>query len=188
MKPGTWLSRIIAIAAPLAILAVLYTLVVAPLMDAYADASGRIDAANEKIAHYLAAKERQPALEKALEAEKGALPASALLPKASAAETQSALQGTLQKLLAATGVETQSSRSLPPAARGAFTVFETEVNLRASPPHLAKLFEAVEAATPVMRIEKLAMASPEGGQGPVDDEGQPILSVQVNIAGLAAAR
>ena len=188
MKSGSFTARLVAILAPIAALAMLCVLIILPLANVYEDASARIDAAQITIARYEDAKARLPILRAKLDAAERDLPRELLLTHASAAETQAGLQATLQNLIASSGVTPMSSRSLPPIERGAFVTFGAELHLRATPPSLAKLITQIESAKPVLRIETLTISAPEGGQGPVDDGGQPELSAEITIAGLATAR
>jgi hypothetical protein len=188
MKSGGFTARLVAILAPIAALAMLCVLIILPLANVYEDASARIDAAQIAIARYEDAKARLPVLRARLDTTKRDLPRDLLLARASAAEAQAGLQATLQNLIAGSGVTPMSSRSLPPIDRGAFVAFGAELHLRATPPSLAKLIGQIESAKPLLRIETLTISAPEGGQGPVDDAGQPELSAEMTVAGLAAAR
>ena len=188
MKSGSFTARLVAVLAPIVALAVLCVLVVLPLANVYEDASARIDAAQITIARYEDAKARLPVLLTTLDTAERNLPRALLLAHASAAETQAGLQTTLQNLISGSGVSPMSSRSLPPIARGAFVAIGAELHVKATPPSLAKLIAQIESAKPLLRIETLTISTPEGGQGPVDDGGQPELSAEMTIAGLAAAR
>jgi hypothetical protein len=188
VKSGTLSARATAVAAPIALLAILYVTVILPLSEAYEDASGRIYLARETLSRYEAAKSRIPMLSDTIEAEKRAIPSNLFLPTLSAAETQSSLQATVLRLIATSGATPVTSRSLPPIERGSFLTYEIEFDIKISPPNLVRFLQSIETAVPLLRIEIFTVSASEGGQGPVDDDGQPELSMHATIAAVTAVR
>ena len=150
------LSRLLALALLLAVLAVAWMLLVEPLRTAFADQDARINSANELLKRYETALAGEPALRAEIkrlrQTDTGPDP---FLKGESSQIIAAKLQNQLQTMVSGESSEFRSIQVLPEAQEEGFEKIGLRVTLTASVPSMQKLFYDIETAVPALFIDNL---------------------------------
>ncbi|PZQ11875.1 MAG: hypothetical protein DI565_16975 [Ancylobacter novellus] len=162
-----------------AILAVA-SIVVAPLAQATIEARDEVASARERLAALKARRLDLAALEAALKDETArSVDRPLLIEAASSADGWRKMEAQLRSIAAARDGEVTSVRPARLEDDGALKALRLDVTLRTPPERLAELLAAVEAAAPMLFVERLRATA---GQGSDDDR----LDLSLTLRGLAA--
>lgn len=93
------------------------------------------------------------------------------------------LQGDVQQIAAASDIALRSSQTVTPVKEGSFQRIGLALELAATPAGLQHLLHRIETATPALFIRKLSIHLPEDGTAPMALDGQPLLTIRLELCG-----
>jgi general secretion pathway protein M len=147
---------VLALILSLAVLAFAYLLIVAPLLDFYAEREATIETRRMLLPRLNAAKGELPLLRaQAAELHAAATTHKVTLEGASDAIASAALQSHIEEVTAAAGATIGSAEGLPAEARGTYRRIGLRLVLSGPYETLVALFAKLEAATPPLIIDNV---------------------------------
>lgn len=181
-------QRWIAVAILLAIVVAVADLVLWPMWTASALHSERIEMLRRQALTMEGLAKAAPLYEaaaKKLAASPDAQQLTYTAPQATLAVAQ--LQSQLSQLAATASATITSSQVLPEAREGALTKITVQTMLDAEVKALVKVLHGIDAARPLLKVEKLVIRDPDGEWAVAPQAGQPN-KLQVEIVVSAYAR
>ncbi|HTH99209.1 MAG TPA: type II secretion system protein GspM [Stellaceae bacterium] len=158
-RPG----RLLALALVLLAVLVLWTAIVSPLLDLYATRAQQLDDSGIRARHMAAIAAQAPGLRRQLAARHGAKPvATDLVKGGSDALALATLQGTVQSLAGATGIEIASVDTLPAAPVGGLRRIGLHLHATGDYPTLVRFLGRIRDARPAVLADDLTISA----QGP----------------------
>lgn len=149
-------GRVLAVALVLVVLAGLYLLVAAPLLDLYAERAAVLENRQNLLPRLQAAADELPGLRAQVEQLRAAAGSRKLtLEGASDAIAAAALQSRIEELAASVGATIGSTESLPAEARSDYRRIGLRYVLSGQYATLVRLLAKLEAATPPLVIDNL---------------------------------
>jgi general secretion pathway protein M len=169
-------GRLLALFLLLLALAGVYLLVVAPLLDAYAELENALENRRMLIPRLDASGADVPALrDRVAELRTAASTHVVALDGASDAIASANLQSRIQELAAAAGVAIRSTESLPAEARGDYRRIGVHLMLTATYDNLLTLLGKLQTAMPPLAIDNLRI------RGVLTRAGAPVANVGVGF-------
>jgi general secretion pathway protein M len=176
--------RLAALAILLGLIWLGWTIVVGPVLDNIAQDSTSIAQSRQTLVEYEKLKSELPSLEQRLkEIRASGADTSGFLDGPNPAMIAAKLQGDVQQIAAAAEVALRSSQTLPPAKEGRFRRVGLQLELGATPAGLQRLLHNIETATPALFVQKLSIRLPEDGTAPSAPDGQPQLTIRLELCG-----
>lgn len=149
-------GRILAVTLVFVVLAGVYLLVAAPLLDLYAERAGVLESRQNLLPRLQAAADELPGLRGQVEQLRAAAGSRKLtLEGASDAIAAAALQSRIEELAASVGATIGSTESLPAEARSDYRRIGLRYVLSGQYATLVRLLAKLEAATPPLVIDNL---------------------------------
>jgi general secretion pathway protein M len=191
LRPGTLLSRALALVLLAAAVAGSYLLAVVPVLAAYRQIGEAIEQAETLLQRQRALAAQQPLLLARIEEEKEQADAMAgYLQGPSDALAAAELQDRLKAVVEAAGGELRSTRILPaeaveasPGTRRAGLQVQMVVSIRG----LAEILYALEAGQPYVLIDELLARNQRERRGRNHPEAEPMLDVNLQLSGFVRA-
>jgi general secretion pathway protein M len=184
--PTGWRGRMLALGLAFATLAAIYTLVVAPLLELYADRTVQIETRRTLLLKLQGLAAELPGL-RARVAEiraNGDSSSKLTLQGASDAIASAALQGRVEELAGAAGITIGSTESLPAEARGPYRRLGLRMVLSGNYDGLVTLLSRLETAAPPLIVDNLQLHSFQ--RRPGAPPGGAALDASVEIYGFRA--
>jgi general secretion pathway protein M len=176
------IRRLVALAILFALLWVAAAWVMAPVLRTIADDDARIARSRSILADFDRLEAALPSFEQRLSEARDAAPAPAsFLAAQTPALAAATLQDEFRPIAAAASVATRSSQTLPPAMEDGFRRIGLTLELGATPEALQHLLYRIETAMPALFVRKLAIRLPEDGTAARAEEGQPLLTVHLEL-------
>jgi Type II secretion system (T2SS), protein M subtype b len=173
----------------LAALAILFALlwgasawIVWPVIQTIAGDGARIARSRSILADFDRLEAGLPAFEQRLAEARNAAPVpAAFLEAQTPALAAATLQDEFRPIAAAASVVIRSSQTVPPAMEDGFRRIGLTLELGTTPEALQHLLYRIETATPALFIRKLAVRLPEDGTVVRAADGQPQLTVHIEL-------
>ena len=176
--------RLAALGILLGLLWMAWAAVLGPIFGGLAQDSAGIVRSRQILADYDRLNAELPELEQRLkQIRANDADANGFLTGTNPAIIAAKLQGDVQQIAAAADVALRSSQTLPPAKLGDFQRIGLELELGATPAGLQRLLHRIETATPALFVRKLSVRLPEDGTAPKAPDGQPQLTVRLELCG-----
>jgi general secretion pathway protein M len=174
--------RLAALAILFALVWVAATWVVQPVVETIARDGARIAQSRSILADFDRLEAALPDFEQRLGEARSAAPAqTTFLEEQTPTLATARLQDEFRPIAAAVSVVVRSSQTLPPAMEDGFRRIGLTLELSATPDALRQLLYLIETATPALFIRKLAIRLPEDGTAPRATNGQPQLTVRLEL-------
>jgi general secretion pathway protein M len=185
MTVGPGLRRLAAVAILLGLIWLLWGGIAAPVMDAITADGAGIAHAQHTLAEFRRLEAELPGLEQRLDQLRasGAGAQAFLDTSSNPAITAAKLQSDVQRIANTAAIALRSSQTVPPAKEGGFRRIGLQLELGATPAALQRLLHAIETATPALFVQKLSIHLPEDGTAPAAADGQPQLTVRLELCG-----
>jgi general secretion pathway protein M len=179
------MRRLAALAILVALAWLGWSVIAEPVLDGMSRDSATIAHARRSLADYDQLGAELPGLEQRLGRIRagGADTAGFIDGTANPAIVAAKLQGDVQRIAAAAAVALRSSQTLPPVKEGSFRRIGLQLDLGATPAALQRLLYQIETATPYLFIQKLSIHLPEDGTAPAAPDGQPQLTIRLEVCG-----
>jgi len=176
--------RLIAVALLLGLMWAGWTAVFAPLAESISRDSASIAQSEQLLAEYDRLETQLPVLEQRLkEIHAGNIGMVGFLDGATEALVAAKLQADVQQITTATQVVVRSSQTMPMAKEAGFRRIGLQLELGATPAGLQRLLHQIETTTPVLFVERLAIKLPEDGTVLPAQDGQPQLTIRLELCG-----
>ena len=161
-----------------------WTGILAPLLDSIERDGSSIARSEQTLLDYDRMKAELPALEQRLSRiQANSAGTTGFLDGPNPAMIAAKLQGDVQQIASAADVALRSSQTLPPAKEAGFRRIGLQLELGATPAGLQRLLHRIETATPALFVQKLSIRLPEDGTAPSAADGQPQLTIRLEICG-----
>jgi hypothetical protein len=178
------MRRLAALAILLGLVWFVWSYLAAPLLGTIARDDASIRQSRQILADYDRLNADLPNLEQRLtQIRASGADTTGFLDGANPAIIAARLQGDVQQIAAAAMVALRSSQTLPPSKDGNFRRIGLQLELGATPAGLQRLLHRIETATPALFIQKLSIRLPEDGTAPSAPDGQPQLTVRLELCG-----
>jgi len=179
--------RLLAIGLAGALAAALLLGVVAPLLDAMAEAAEHEERQRGLLARLERVSAQGPALRRELETLEAELAEPARLVRApSASQAAALLQEAVRRVLEAEGIAIESVQALPAVPQGPLLRLGLRVELRAGIEPLSRALQAMAGHEPPLLVREALIAAPEQRAGGANGiAAEPRLAVRLDVQGLA---
>lgn len=182
MTVSPLVRRLAALAILIALVWVSAAWVMWPAIQAIADDGARIAQSRLILAEFDRLEAELPSFEQRLSEVQAASPANtSFLEAQTPALAAATLQDEFRPIAAAASVVIRSSQTLAPVVEDGFRRIGLTLELGATPDALKQLLYRIETATPALFIRKLAIRLPEDGTAPLATDGQPQLTMRLEL-------
>jgi hypothetical protein len=188
MSVSPVMQRLAAVTLLLALLGLAWSTILGPIIDGIATDRESIDGSRQLLARYDRLAAELPTFEKQLAEIRASETAKGFLEGTGAAMLAAKLQGDVQRIAAGAGVALRSSQTLAPQESQdppGFTRIGLKLELGAPAAGLQRLLHGIETATPALFVDKLSVRVPESGATETDADGQPVMTIRVELSGIA---
>ena len=176
--------RLAALAILLGLISFVWVYLATPVLDSIARDGASIAQSRQILADYDRLNTEFPSLQQRLgQIKESGADTAGFLDGANPALIAARLQGDVQQIASAAMVALRSSQTLPPAKEGNFRRIGLQLELGATPAGLQRLLHLIETGTPALFVQKLSIRLPEDGTAPSAPDGQPQLTIRLELCG-----
>ena len=184
MRVSPLTRRLAALAILLGLIWFAWAGIAGPVLDGIAQDSASIAQSRQILADYDRLNAQLPSLEQRLnQIRASGADTTGFLDGPNPAMIAAKLQGDVQQIANAAEVALRSSQTLPPAKEGSFRRIGLQLELGATPAGLQRLLYRIETATPALFVQHLSIRLPEDGTATSAPDGQPQLTIRLELCG-----
>jgi hypothetical protein len=181
-------SRLLAVTILLIAVAVVWALIVSPVLDEIAADRQRLSFAQARLSRYAQLAHALPSIRaKLAQIRSDGAPKEGFFQGDNQTLLSAELQQAVQKIVGAAGADIGSSQTVAVRHADNFFRLGLQLTLTTSADHLYRVLYELENASPVIIIDRLTVTVPENGISYSNlPDGQPGLSVELDLAAYAS--